>query len=186
VNTNAGRCQIFIAQNPLRRTVGHHAAAGDSIPAIRQRQTLGCGLNRKSFEDLRKGLFATTGMFISNDGQLEAIPLQRKRETGVFLVNLGLRESVSISSERCLFWVWVHFQFPRPDGLSDSKEAPTLYKMCPAARRRWVSKNIWRDKGRKPSRKLCQQQPNWTKVEVAGLQRRLGFYNNPITEGGSS
>jgi uncharacterized protein (TIGR01619 family) len=45
------------------------------------------------------------------------------------LVNLGLRESVPISSKPWLLWVWVHFQSPRPDGLSDSKEAPTLYEI---------------------------------------------------------
>ena len=45
------------------------------------------------------------------------------------LVDLGLRESVPISSKPWLLWVWVHFQSPRPDGLSDSKEAPTLYKI---------------------------------------------------------
>ena len=45
------------------------------------------------------------------------------------LVNLGLRESVPISSKPWLLWVWVYFQSPRPDGLSDGKEAPTLYKI---------------------------------------------------------
>jgi uncharacterized protein (TIGR01619 family) len=45
------------------------------------------------------------------------------------LVNLGLRESVPISSKPWLLWVWVYFQSPRADGLSDSKEAPTLYKI---------------------------------------------------------
>jgi uncharacterized protein (TIGR01619 family) len=45
------------------------------------------------------------------------------------LVNLGLRESVPIPSKPWLLWVWVYFQSPRPDGLSDSKEAPTLYKI---------------------------------------------------------
>jgi uncharacterized protein (TIGR01619 family) len=43
------------------------------------------------------------------------------------LVNLGLRNSVPITSKPWLLWVWVYFQSPRPDGLSDSKEAPTLY-----------------------------------------------------------
>jgi uncharacterized protein (TIGR01619 family) len=45
------------------------------------------------------------------------------------LVNLGLRESVPMSSKPWLLWVWVYFQTPRPDGLPDSKEAPTLYKI---------------------------------------------------------
>jgi uncharacterized protein (TIGR01619 family) len=45
------------------------------------------------------------------------------------LVNLGLRNSVPISSKPWLLWVWVYSQAPRPDGLSDSKEAPTLYKI---------------------------------------------------------
>jgi uncharacterized protein (TIGR01619 family) len=45
------------------------------------------------------------------------------------LVNLGLRESVPISSKPWLLWVWVYFQSPRPDGLSDGREAPTLYKI---------------------------------------------------------
>jgi uncharacterized protein (TIGR01619 family) len=45
------------------------------------------------------------------------------------LVNLGLRESVPMSSKPWLLWVWVCFQSPRPDGLSDGKEAPTLYKI---------------------------------------------------------
>jgi uncharacterized protein (TIGR01619 family) len=44
-------------------------------------------------------------------------------------VNLGLRDSAPIPSKPSLLWVWVHFQSPRPDGLSDSKEAPTLYKI---------------------------------------------------------
>jgi len=45
------------------------------------------------------------------------------------LVNLGLRESVPISSKPWLLWVWVYFHSPRHDGLSDSKEAPTLYEI---------------------------------------------------------
>jgi uncharacterized protein (TIGR01619 family) len=45
------------------------------------------------------------------------------------LVNLGLRDSVPIASEPWLLWVWVYFQSPRPDGLSDGKEAPTLYNI---------------------------------------------------------
>lgn len=45
------------------------------------------------------------------------------------LVNLGLRNSVPILSKPWLLWVWVYFQTPRPDGLSDSKEAPALYKI---------------------------------------------------------
>lgn len=45
------------------------------------------------------------------------------------LVNLGLRNSVPLSSKPWLLWVWVYLREPRPDGLSDSKEAPTLYKI---------------------------------------------------------
>jgi uncharacterized protein (TIGR01619 family) len=45
------------------------------------------------------------------------------------LVNLGLRDSVPIASKSWLLWVWVYFQLPRDDGLSDGKEAPTLYKI---------------------------------------------------------
>jgi uncharacterized protein (TIGR01619 family) len=45
------------------------------------------------------------------------------------LVNLGLRESVPMSSKQRLLWVWVYFKSPRPDGLSDSKEAPILYNI---------------------------------------------------------
>jgi|SRR5579864_271608 len=44
-------------------------------------------------------------------------------------VNLGLRDSAPIASKPWLLWTWVYFQTPRPDGLSDSKEAPTLYKI---------------------------------------------------------
>jgi len=44
-------------------------------------------------------------------------------------VDLGLRESVPIVSKPWLLWTWVYFQTPRPDGLSDGKEAPTLYKI---------------------------------------------------------
>jgi len=45
------------------------------------------------------------------------------------LVNLGLRDSVPIASKSWLLWVWVYFQSPRADGLSEGKEAPTLYKI---------------------------------------------------------
>jgi uncharacterized protein (TIGR01619 family) len=45
------------------------------------------------------------------------------------LVDLGLRDSVPIASKSWLLWVWVYFQSPRADGLSDGKEAPTLYKI---------------------------------------------------------
>ncbi|HEY3974062.1 MAG TPA: DUF695 domain-containing protein [Candidatus Sulfotelmatobacter sp.] len=45
------------------------------------------------------------------------------------LVNLGLRDSVPITSKPWLLWVWVYFQSPRADGLSDGKEAPVLYKI---------------------------------------------------------
>jgi uncharacterized protein (TIGR01619 family) len=44
-------------------------------------------------------------------------------------VNLGLREEVPILSKTWLLWTWVYFQSPRADGLSDSSEAPTLFKI---------------------------------------------------------
>jgi uncharacterized protein (TIGR01619 family) len=44
-------------------------------------------------------------------------------------VNLGLRNSAPVMSKPWLLWMWVHFQTPRADGLSDGKEAPTLYKI---------------------------------------------------------
>ncbi len=44
-------------------------------------------------------------------------------------VNLGLRGEVPIASKPWLLWTWVYFQTPRTDGLSDSTEAPTLYKI---------------------------------------------------------
>jgi hypothetical protein len=43
------------------------------------------------------------------------------------LVNLGLRDLVPITSKPWLLWVWIYFQSPRADGLSDGNEAPTLY-----------------------------------------------------------
>jgi uncharacterized protein (TIGR01619 family) len=44
-------------------------------------------------------------------------------------VNVALRCDVPIGSKPWLLWVWVYFQSPRPDGLSDGKEAPTLFKI---------------------------------------------------------
>jgi uncharacterized protein (TIGR01619 family) len=44
-------------------------------------------------------------------------------------VNLGLQDSAPIASKPWLLWTSVYFQTPRPDGLSDRKEAPTLYKI---------------------------------------------------------
>ena len=44
-------------------------------------------------------------------------------------VNLGRREAVPIASKPWLLWTWVYLQSPRADGLSDSQEAPTLYKI---------------------------------------------------------
>jgi uncharacterized protein (TIGR01619 family) len=43
--------------------------------------------------------------------------------------DLGLRGEVPIDSKPWLLWVWVYFQTPRPDGLSDGKEAPTLFQI---------------------------------------------------------
>jgi uncharacterized protein (TIGR01619 family) len=45
------------------------------------------------------------------------------------LVDLALVETAPIASKPWLLWVWVYFRTPRADGLSDSKEAPTLYKI---------------------------------------------------------
>jgi uncharacterized protein (TIGR01619 family) len=44
-------------------------------------------------------------------------------------VNLSLRADVPLSSKPWLLWTWVYFQIPRADGLSDGKEAPTLYQI---------------------------------------------------------
>jgi regulator of RNase E activity RraB len=44
-------------------------------------------------------------------------------------INLSLRNEAPILSKPWLLWVWVHFQAPRGDGLSDGKEAPTLFKI---------------------------------------------------------
>jgi regulator of RNase E activity RraB len=44
-------------------------------------------------------------------------------------VDLGLRDEVPIRSKPWLLWIWVYFQQPRPDGLSSSEEAPTLFKI---------------------------------------------------------
>lgn len=45
------------------------------------------------------------------------------------LVNLALRDVAPVLSKRWLLWTWVYFKSPRPDGLSDGGEAPTLYKI---------------------------------------------------------
>ncbi|MGD0631633.1 MAG: DUF695 domain-containing protein [Terracidiphilus sp.] len=45
------------------------------------------------------------------------------------LVNLGLRDTAPISTKPWLLWAWVYFQSPRPNGLSSSEEAPTLYEI---------------------------------------------------------
>jgi uncharacterized protein (TIGR01619 family) len=44
-------------------------------------------------------------------------------------VNLDLIGSAPISSKTWLLWTWVYFKSPRPDGLSDSAEAPKLYEI---------------------------------------------------------
>jgi hypothetical protein len=43
--------------------------------------------------------------------------------------DLGLRGEVPIRSKPWLLWVWVYFRTPRPDGLSDGKEAPILFQI---------------------------------------------------------
>jgi uncharacterized protein (TIGR01619 family) len=50
-------------------------------------------------------------------------------ELASIFVNLGLRDSVPMASKRWLLWAWVYFRMPRADGLSDGKEAPTLFKI---------------------------------------------------------
>jgi uncharacterized protein (TIGR01619 family) len=45
------------------------------------------------------------------------------------LVNLGLRDHAPVIAKPWLLWVWIYLRFPRADGLSDSREAPTLFKM---------------------------------------------------------
>jgi hypothetical protein len=45
------------------------------------------------------------------------------------LVNLALRDVAPVMSKPWLLWVWVYFKSPRPDGLSDGGEAPTLYEI---------------------------------------------------------
>lgn len=44
-------------------------------------------------------------------------------------VDLGLRDHVPISAKPWLLWVWIYFQSPRADGLSDAKESPVLFKI---------------------------------------------------------
>src|SRR5690242_12681105 len=44
-------------------------------------------------------------------------------------VDLGLRSQVPVVSKPWLLWVWVYFNSPRPDGLSDNGEAPTLFEI---------------------------------------------------------
>jgi len=44
-------------------------------------------------------------------------------------LDLALREVAPVDSRPWLLWVWVDMRTPRPDGLSDSDEAPTLYQI---------------------------------------------------------
>lgn len=44
-------------------------------------------------------------------------------------LDLGLRKSIPDLSRPDLLWVWVYFQSPRPDGLSDSSEFDVLIKI---------------------------------------------------------
>jgi uncharacterized protein (TIGR01619 family) len=46
----------------------------------------------------------------------------------IFL-DLELIKTAPIQSKPWLLWVWVYMQSPRPDGLSNNNEAPTLYKI---------------------------------------------------------
>jgi uncharacterized protein (TIGR01619 family) len=43
--------------------------------------------------------------------------------------NVGLGSQAPIRSKPWLLWVWVYFRTPRPDGLSDGHEAPTLFQI---------------------------------------------------------
>lgn len=44
-------------------------------------------------------------------------------------VDLGLRDEAPISAKKWLLWVWIYFERPRTDGLSDSSEAPILFEI---------------------------------------------------------
>lgn len=46
----------------------------------------------------------------------------------IFL-DLELIKLAPIDSKQWLLWIWVYMRAPRPDGLSESEEAPTLYKI---------------------------------------------------------
>lgn len=48
------------------------------------------------------------------------------------LVDLSLQERAPDPSREWLLYVWVHFNNPRPDGLSDRNEAPTLFDISDA------------------------------------------------------
>ena len=43
--------------------------------------------------------------------------------------DLGICAEVPLASKPWLLWIWVYFQTPRPDGLSDGKEAPVLFQI---------------------------------------------------------
>jgi uncharacterized protein (TIGR01619 family) len=57
-----------------------------------------------------------TSYFCNVNGKLASI-----------FINLGLGSEAPIRSKSWLLWVWVYFQTPRPDGLSDGGEASTLF-----------------------------------------------------------
>jgi len=50
------------------------------------------------------------------------------KRASIFL-DLELIKSAPIVSKPLLLWAWVYMRAPRPDGLSDSEEAPTLYRI---------------------------------------------------------
>lgn len=50
-------------------------------------------------------------------------------ELASILLDLGLGSVSPIASKPVLLWVWIYFQSPRTDGLSDDGEAPTLFKI---------------------------------------------------------
>jgi uncharacterized protein (TIGR01619 family) len=44
-------------------------------------------------------------------------------------VDIEMIKSAPIESKPLLLWAWVYMRTPRPDGLSESTEAPTLYRI---------------------------------------------------------
>ena len=68
-------------------------------------------------------------MFVTMTDNWKPYLCRVNQKSASILVNLGLREAVPVASKPWLLWAWIYFQAPRSDGLSDGKEAPTLYKI---------------------------------------------------------